>query len=178
MSSVHLKPNVCFVFFVQKYALAVRIFYLVGVLLILAAFITINQGDDFIGVHKSIGASFLIWTILRIITRFVTKALAPVPAPSLQTLAAHLVHLALYVVMLAMPITGALMSMYGGRGVSVFGLFELPMIVGVDRDMSKLMNLWHTEFIWTAMWLLIVAHIGAALYHQFVVKDNLIARMR
>ncbi|SPX83929.1 cytochrome b [Moraxella ovis] len=62
--------------------------------------------------------------------------------------------------------------------MSVFGLFELPMIVGVDRDMSKLMNLWHTEFIWTAMWLLIVAHIGAALYHQFLVKDNLIARMR
>lgn len=178
MSSAHHKLNASSVQPVQKYALAVRIFHWVGALLILVAFITINQGDDFIGVHKSIGASFLIWTILRIITRFVTKAPAPIPAPAFQTLVAHLVHLALYVVMLAMPITGALMSMYGGRGVSVFGLFELPMIVGVDRDMSKLMNLWHTEFIWTAMWLLIVAHIGAALYHQFLVKDNLIARMR
>lgn len=164
--------------FVQKYALLVRVFHWVGALLILLAFIVINQGDEFIDLHKSIGASFLLWTILRIITRFVTKAPPAVAAPVWQTFVAHLTHLALYVAMLAMPITGALMSMYSGRGVSVFGLFELPSVVGVDREMSKLMNLWHTDLVWTAMWLLIVLHIGAALYHQFVVKDNLIARMR
>ncbi|MDO4441326.1 MAG: cytochrome b/b6 domain-containing protein [Moraxella sp.] len=173
MSSIHHTTAT-----VQKYALLVRIFHWVGALLILAAFIAINQGDEFIGLHKSIGASFLLWTILRIITRFVTTAPPPVPAPAWQNAIAHLTHLALYVVMLAMPISGVLMSMYGGRGVSVFGLFDLPNVVAVNPSMAKLMNLWHTEFIWTAMWLLIVMHIGAALYHQFVVKDNLIARMR
>lgn len=163
---------------IHKYTLAVRIFHWVGALLILAAFIAINLGDEYIGLHKSIGASFLIWTILRIITRVVTKAPSPLPAPAWQTAIAHLTHLALYVAMLAMPLTGMLMSMYGGRGVSVFGLFEMPMLVGVDADMARLMNAWHTDFVWTAMWLLIVLHIGAALYHQFVVKDNILARMR
>lgn len=163
---------------IHKYTLAVRIFHWVGALLILAAFIAINLGDEYIGLHKSIGASFLIWTILRIITRVATKAPAPLPAPAWQMAIAHLTHLALYVAMLAMPLTGMLMSMYGGRGVSVFGLFEMPMLVGVDADMARLMNAWHTDFVWTAMWLLIVLHIGAALYHQFVVKDNILARMR
>lgn len=167
------KPKV-----VAKYALAMRVFHWVGALLILLAFFAADLNDDYIGLHKSIGASFLIWTILRIVTRFVTKTPAYVSALAWQNMVAHLTHLALYVVMLAMPITGILMSMYGGYGVSVFGLFELTAIVGVDRDMAKLMNWWHTEFVWSAMCILIALHIGAALYHQFVIKDNLIARMR
>lgn len=178
MGSTHRKLVVSSAQPNERHTLAVRIFHWVGALLILVAFITINQGEELVGVHKSIGASFLIWTILRIMARFITKRPAAIPMSALQALTTNLVHWALYVTMLAMPITGVLMSMYGGRGVSVFGLIELPRIVGVDREMSKLMNLWHTELVWTAMWLLIVVHIGAALYHQFIIKDNLIARMR
>ncbi|MFL1732781.1 cytochrome b [Moraxella oculi] len=162
----------------QKHVLAVRIFHWVGALLILMAFIAINLGDGYVDLHKSIGATFLIWTLLRIITRLMTKAPAAISMPMWQTAMAHLVHLALYVVMLAMPITGMLMSMYAGRSVSVFGLFELPMLVGADKEMAKLMNAWHTGFIWTTMWLLILSHILAVVYHQLILKDGLLNRMR
>ncbi|WP_432480972.1 cytochrome b [Moraxella sp. ZY200743] len=175
MSNIHDATNTNST---QKYALLVRVFHWIGALLILVAFIAINQGDEFVGLHKSIGASFLLWTILRILTRFVTTAPSPVSAPAWQKTIAHLTHVALYVVMLAMPISGVLMSMYGGRGVSVFGLFDLPTIVSINPSMAKLMNLWHTQLIWLVMWLLIVMHIGAALYHQFVIKDGLLNRMR
>lgn len=162
----------------QKYTLATRIFHWIGALLIVAAWVAIEQGDEFISLHKSIGASFLIWTLLRIINRFISKAPAPVPAPKWQTATAHLTHLGLYLAMLAMPITGMLMSMYGGRGVSVFGLFSLPSVVGIDRDMAKLMNGLHTGALFYVLVFLVVAHIGAAIYHQFILKDDLLSRMK
>lgn len=161
-----------------KYTLATRIFHWIGALLIILAVISINMGDDYISLHKSLGASFLIWTVLRVINRFVSKAPPHPPMPVWQTAVAHLTHLGLYVAMLAMPITGALMSMYGGRGVSVFGLFSLPSIVGIDREMAKFMNGLHTGAVFYVLIFLVVAHVGGALYHQFVMKDNLIARMK
>lgn len=164
--------------FIQKYTLATRIFHWIGALLIVGAWVVIEQGDDFIALHKSIGASFLIWTVLRIINRLVCKAPPHPPMPVWQTAIAHLTHLGLYVAMLAMPITGILMSMYGGRGVSVFGLFSLPSVVGIDREMAKLMNGLHTGAVFYVLVFLVVAHVAGALYHQFVMKDNLIARMK
>lgn len=161
-----------------KYTLATRIFHWVGALLIVGAWVAIEQGDDYISLHKSIGASFFIWTLLRIINRFVSKAPPHPPMPKWQTGVAHLTHLGLYLAMLAMPITGMLMSMYGGRGVSVFGLFSFPSVVGIDREMAKLMNGIHTGAMFYVLIFLVVAHVGGALYHQFIMKDNLIARMK
>ncbi len=163
---------------IQKYTLMTRIFHWVGALLLLIPVILINMGDDYIGIHKAIGVSFLIWTLLRIVNRFVSKAPAPVPMPVWQTAVAHLTHLALYLAMLAMPISGLLMSMYGGRSTSVFGLFDIAPMVSPDRDMARFFNQIHGDVIFVGLVALVVAHIGAALYHQFVVKDNLIARMK
>ena len=162
----------------DKHSLFTRIFHWVGALLIIVAFIIINMGDEYISLHKSIGASFFIWTLLRIINRFITKTPPHPPMPKWQTAIAHLTHLGLYVAMLAMPITGMLMSMYGGRGVSVFGLFSLPSVVGIDRQMAKVMNGLHTGAVFYVLVFLVIAHVGGALYHQFVMKDNLISRMK
>ncbi|STZ01368.1 Cytochrome b561 homolog 1 [Moraxella lacunata] len=162
----------------DKHSLFTRIFHWVGALLIIVAFISINMGDEYISLHKSIGASFFIWTLLRIINRFITKTPPHPPMPKWQMTLAHLTHLGLYVAMLAMPITGMLMSMYGGRGVSVFGLFSLPSVVGIDRQMAKVMNGLHTGAVFYVLVFLVIAHVGGALYHQFVMKDNLISRMK
>lgn len=162
----------------EKYTPMTRIFHWVGALLLLIPVVLINMGDDYTGIHKAMGVSFLIWTLLRIFNRFVSKAPAPVPMPVWQTAIAHLTHLALYLAMLAMPISGLLMSMYGGRSTSVFGLFEIAPMVSPDRDMARFFNQIHGDVIFVALVALVVAHIGAALYHQFVVKDNLIARMK
>ncbi|MDO4896592.1 MAG: cytochrome b [Moraxella sp.] len=162
----------------QKYTIATRLFHWVGALLIILAVVSINLGDEYISLHKSIGASFLIWTVLRILNRFIAKAPPHPPMPVWQTAIAHLTHLGLYLAMLAMPMTGALMSMYGGRGVSVFGLFSIPSVVGINRDMATVMNGLHTGAVFYVLVFLVIAHVGGALYHQFVMKDNLMARMK
>ena len=163
---------------VHKYSVSARIFHWVGALLILAAWIIIEQGDDFIGLHKSVGFSFLIWTILRIINRLLTKAPAALPMPKWQTTVSHLTHLALYVVMIGMPLSGFLSAMYAGYGVDVFGLFHIAGFEVADRGMARTLMDVHKDIMWVGLQILVVMHIGAALYHQFVMKDNILARMR
>lgn len=70
------------------------------------------------------------------------------------------------------------MSMYGGRGVSVFRLFSLPGVVGIDHEMAKFMNGIHTGEVFYVLVFLIIAHVAGVLYHQFVMKDNLSSRMK
>lgn len=163
---------------VQKYSVAARIFHWVGALLIVAAWLLIEQGDDYLSLHKAVGVSFLIWTVLRILNRLVSKAPPPAPMSKLQTGVAHLVHFGLYVAMLAMPLTGLLASLYDGVSVSVFGLFQIPAFAMSNYDLAEQLMGLHRDLIWPLLLGLVAAHILGALYHQFVIKDNLIARMR
>ena len=163
-----------------KHSLLTRLFHNIGALLIVAAWVLVEMQDNFdnaIMLHKAIGASFLLWTVARLINMTVRKRLPQLPQPKWQVAVAHLTHAALYLCMLAMPLSGILMSVYGGRPVSVFGLFEIPVFVTPDRDMSRFFNEIHGDLIFPALIALIVAHVGAALYHQFILKDRLLTRM-
>jgi cytochrome b561 len=59
----------------------------------------------------------------------------------------------------------------------MFGLFEIPVFVTPDRGLARTFHDWHTEIIWPLILAFTAAHIGAALYHQFIKKDKLIKRM-
>lgn len=161
-----------------KYSIVTRAFHWIGALLIVIAVILINMGNQYIALHKAVGVSFLIWTVLRIINRFISKAPPALPAPKWQIAIAHLTHLGLYIAMLAMPTSGLLMSMYGGRATSVFGLFEIAPMVSPNRQLAGIFNELHTDFWFVFLVCLVIAHVGAALYHQFILKDNIIARMK
>ena len=132
----------------------------------------------YIGLHKAFGVSLLFWMIARVINRIFTRAPPPAAMPKWQTLLSQLSHFALYALLIAMPIAGLLMSVYGGRPVDIFGLFQIPVFVTPDRGLARLYNDWHTDIIWPMIIAFTLIHIGAALYHQFVKKDNLISRMK
>lgn len=163
---------------VQKYSILTRLFHWVGALLIVAAWVLIEQGEDYLSLHKAVGVSFLIWTVLRILNRLVGKAPPPVPMSKLQTGISHLVHLGLYVAMLGMPLTGLLGALYNGYGVSVFGLFQIPGFTTTNYDLADQLMGVHQDLMWPLLLGLVGAHILGALHHQFILKDNLIARMR
>ena len=132
----------------------------------------------YIGLHKAFGVSLLFWMIARVINRVFTKAPPPVAMAKWQMLLSQLSHFALYALLIAMPIAGLLMSIYGGRPVDIFGLFQIPVFVTPDRGLARLYNDWHTDIIWPMIIAFTLIHIGAALYHQFVKKDNLIGRIK
>lgn len=163
--------------YVSKYNMVARIFHWVGVALIVAAVVIINQGEEFISLHKSVGFSFLIWTVLRLINRFVSAAPSPVAMSKLQHGLSVAVHGLLYVAMLAMPLTGLLASMAFGYGVNVFGVLPIAGFATPNDELGSMMMNLHKNLIWPALLALVAAHILAALYHQFVMKDKLLSRM-
>lgn len=160
----------------QKWSILVRIFHWLGAFILITAYFTAEVLHN-IGLHKAIGVSFLLWTVARLLNRTISKSPQKIAMPKWQIGIAHFTHTALYLAMLAMPITGIMMSMFAGRETNVFGLFSIPVLVTEDLEMAGLMNDLHTDAWWTILLILVVLHIGAALYHQFIQKDRSISRM-
>ena len=166
-----------------KWSFASRFFHWISAILLLITWTMIFLYDNldsklYIGLHKAFGVSLLFWMIARVINRIFSKAPPAVVMPKWQMLLSQLSHFALYALLIAMPIAGLLMSLYGGRPVDIFGIFQIPVFVTPDRGLARLFNDWHTDIIWPMIIAFTVLHIGAALYHQFVKKDNLIARIK
>lgn len=167
----------------QKWSMTSRIFHWGSVLLLLITWVMIllhenSDSSTYISLHKAFGCSLLFWMLARVINRFFTKAPPAPPMPTWQVAIAHLTHLALYLSLIAMPIAGILMSVYGGRPVSIFGLFNIPVFVEINRSTARFYNDLHTDIIWPILIIFTCLHIGGALFHQFIQKDNLIGRMR
>lgn len=130
-----------------------------------------------IGWHKSIGATILFLVLLRLTWRFTNPVpLLPEHMKFIERLLAHLSHVALYLFLLAMPISGWMMSSASGLPVSVFGWFTLPVIIAPDKELGKLLREAH-ELIAFAMLGMIGLHAGAALLHHFYYKDTILVRM-
>lgn len=167
----------------QKHTLATRIYHHLSLVLLGVVWLLIEFRDSFenaIGLHKALGVVFLLWVVLRLINLAIRpKMPAPTPKPpKWQTALAHLVHLGLYLCMLAMPIVGVLMSVYGGRAVSIFGIINIPVFVTPSRQMASFYNNLHTDVIFPIFLVLIGLHVAAAFYHQFILKDGLMNKMR
>lgn len=176
----HLNHNIIPI---QKWALSSRIFHWVSVVLLFVTWVMIVLDKDadtttYIMLHKAFGLSVLFWTLGRLINRLVTKAPPDVLMPKWQTAIAHLTHLVLYGLLLAMPFAGFMLSMYGNHPVSMFGLFDIPVFVTPDDDQAEFFENLHTNIIWTLLLVLSGLHIAGALYHQIVKKDKLINRMK
>lgn len=167
----------------SKWPISSRIFHWGSALLLLITWLMIvlhenSDGNQFIILHKAFGISLFCWMVGRVINRFLASSPPDAPMPKWQAIIAHLTHFVLYALLLAMPIAGLLMSVFGGRAVSIFGLFEIPVFVTPDRSLARFFNDLHTDIIWPAIIIFTLIHIAAALYHQFIRKDRLISRMK
>lgn len=168
---------------IKKWPISSRVLHWVSALLLLITWLlmVVYQYTDtklYISLHKAFGISVLCWMIARVINRVFIKAPPPVAMPKWQAIISQLNHFALYALLIAMPIAGLLMSVYGGRPVDMFGLFEIPVFVTPDRSAARFYNDIHTDIIWPMIIAFTLLHIGAALYHQFILKDKLINRIK
>lgn len=127
--------------------------------------------------HRSFGALVLSLTGLRLLWRLFAPLPPPVPGlPMWQEKAAVYVHRLLYALLFAVPVMGwAATSAYGAR-IAVFGLFELKPILPRDRALSEALFEVHEVLAITLIFVFAV-HIGAALHHHFIRKDETLRRM-
>lgn len=137
-------------------------------------------------VHKSIGLTILVLSVLRLVWRLMHKA-PPLPVdmnPALKFLS-RAAHVLLYVLIIALPLTGWAIVSASSLGVPThyFGLFDwpnLPYFPTLPREQRapyhELFEDTHSLLAWTAI-ALVVLHVGAALFHQFVRRDDVLRRM-
>lgn len=127
--------------------------------------------------HKWIGITALLLVGLRLAWR-VTHAPPPLPQdiPGWQRAASHAVHALLYLLMIAVPLSGWLMSSAKGFQTVWFGVLPLPDLVGKDRALGDALVVVHQVLNFTMLGLVIL-HVGAALNHHFVERRPYLQRM-
>jgi cytochrome b561 len=165
---------------------AIALHWLMAWLIIALYFVGISISDIPIGPdriqvvtwHKWLGVCVALLWFIRVAVRL-THTPPPLPAnsPAWQNTLAHGVHIALYVLMIAIPVSGWLMSSAKGFNTTFFGLFDLPNLIERDKALAATLKSVHGTLA-NLLMVLVVAHIGAALKHQLIDKDNLLERMR
>ena len=127
--------------------------------------------------HKWSGMTLLFLAVVRLAWRLSHPAPAlPDTMGPLSRLAAHAGHWVLYILMLAIPLSGWLMSSAQGFSVVWFGVLPLPDLVAKNLELGEWLNSIHLILNYTLIATLI-GHIGAALHHHFIKKDTVMSRM-
>jgi cytochrome b561 len=132
--------------------------------------------ETFKNIHFMIGlvVFFLVWVRIALRIRFAPPPISPEPS-QLLNLGARLGHLALYVLMIGMPMVGWIILSASGKPIPFFGM-ELPALVAENKALAKQLKEIH-ETIGIAGYALIGIHASAALFHHYFLRDNTLRRM-
>ena len=128
-----------------------------------------------IGLHMLLGIAILVLLVVRLVVRWTTQHPDWASAGNkFFDWVGNLTHWGLYVLTFAMTITGIILASQRGQLARVLGIG--PFTPGGFRRGGFSLGFLHGG-VWTLLLLLIILHIGAALYHQFILKDNLMGRI-
>ncbi|HMN78458.1 MAG TPA: cytochrome b/b6 domain-containing protein [Burkholderiaceae bacterium] len=141
---------------------------------------TLNLWDNLTGAlyssHKLVGVTILLLVLWRLLYRLSRGA--PADEPTIepwQRVVSHLNHWGLYLLLIATPIAGYIgISLF--PALDIFGLFSLPGVVAPDKEAAKTVFAVH-GLLALLLLALIALHVGAALFHYFIRKDNVLGRM-
>jgi cytochrome b561 len=127
--------------------------------------------------HKSVGVTLLLLVLIRLAVR-ATHRTPPLPSdmPAPQKAIAHLSHLVLYALMIALPLVGWSMLSAGGYPITVWGAVHLPPLLSPDRGLYASLRHLHTYLAY-ALFLTVIAHLSAALMHGLIFKDGVLQSM-
>lgn len=127
--------------------------------------------------HKWIGLSVLALAVLRLAWRASHRA-PPLPTtmPRWQRLGAHSSHVAMYLLLFAMPLSGWLQNSAAGFPLTWFGLFKVPALIVRDKAAFAYWQDVH-ELLAYSLMIIIALHFAAALKHHFIDRDQVLVRM-
>jgi cytochrome b561 len=140
---------------------------------------TRETGSQFVHLHYQVGVTIAALMTLRLTWRIAVGA----PAhrdddPRWRRRLAAITHWALYGLLFLLPASGYVTWVWMKAPMGVFGLFELPkLFIPPEEDETWRAIAWYVHY-WCG-WILIglvILHVGAAVWHQFVRRDGLISR--
>ena len=127
--------------------------------------------------HKWAGVTVFLLVLIRLGWRLLhTPPALPAQMSKPQRLASHIGHAVLYLLMLAIPISGWLMSSAKGYQTVWFGVVPLPDLIGKDKQIGEALAELH-ESLNGLLMLIVTIHALAALKHHFIDRDDVLIRM-
>ena len=169
-----------------RYGAVAQTFHWIIATLIVIQFVLAYMADDLpLGVHKlallarhkSFGMTVLMLAVLRLLWRLKNPAPElPSGMTPLERMLARGTHVAFYVLLFAMPLSGWLMSSAKNYSVSWFGLFTWPNLIGKNEGQFDFLRSTH-HLLSDLLFVIAVLHVLAALKHHFWNKDDVLLRM-
>ena len=127
--------------------------------------------------HKWMGVTVFLLVWLRLVWRITHRPPAlPDSLSAPMQWAAHAGHFLLYALMIAIPLSGWLMSSAKGFQTIWFGVLPIPDLIGKDKALGEQLAQLHWALN-VGLLLLIAGHAAAALWHHVVHKDDTLRRM-
>jgi cytochrome b561 len=142
--------------------------------------------DAVLEVHKSIGLLLLGLVIVRIVWLGISpRPSKPSDLKRWEMVLSGFVQTSLYALMLAMPLTGILLSQSAGRSIDFFGIFTLPQLLPVDTAVPPTQRLgviagaiFHKNVLELMLYLLLALHVAGFAKHHFMErKPHLLRRI-
>jgi len=127
--------------------------------------------------HKWIGVTVFALALLRLAWRLRAPPPAlPATMAAWERRAARIAHVLLYLLLLAIPLSGWLMSSAKGYQTVYLGLLPIPDLIGKDKALGEQLEEVH-ELLATGLLYLVAVHALAALKHHFIDRDAVLAGM-
>ena len=127
--------------------------------------------------HKWLGVTVFLFVVVRIYWRLHhSPPDLPDSIAGWQKRVTHVTHGLLYLLMVAIPLSGWLMSSAKGFQTVWFGVLPIPDLLSKDKDLGNLLVIVHQTLNFSFLALLTL-HISAALKHHFIDKDMILRRM-
>lgn len=132
---------------------------------------------DVMTAHKSLGITLLLLAVLRLAWR-ATHPAPPPPAGSRtwEIRAAALSHILLYLLMIALPLSGWLAASTSIVPWKLWWLIPWPDLAAPDEALHEIAEEVH-EILFKVLLAVLVIHVGAALRHHFIKRDDVLIRM-
>ena len=168
-------------------AVAIALHWLIAVLLVcgfalglyMVSLTFSPQKLSYYAYHKWIGVSVFALALLRIVWR-ATHTPPPLPAtlPRWQAAMSGAVHLLLYLLLIAAPVSGWLYSSSAGVPTVPFGIavLQLPDLLDKNRELAATLKFIHMSLTYSLA-ALVVLHVAAALKHTLIDRDGIMSRM-
>ncbi len=153
---------------ILHWLMAAIILFLLGLGIYMVDFLSKEAPNrmEIYNLHKSLGVIILVLIFIRILNRLAFKTPTfPNSLPKIEKIAANLAHFALYFLMIAMPLSGYLMSNSFGYHVNFFGI-ELPMLMEKNLELAPIISQSHTIFGYSLI-AIISLHILGVIKHRF-----------
>jgi cytochrome b561 len=153
---------------------------IVGMLTVGLYFNDMPRGDEksyWLSLHIGAGGLFFIYLLFRVFWRVFSKSPRPVEQKQVLQIATKVIHWLLLISILIMALTGPMLIWTRAVDINVFGWFSIP---GPFVDKMPELHEWCEEIheiVAKVLLFSILIHVFAALKHQFLDKDNTLARM-